>query len=805
MKPRRIACWLSLSLIAALAAARPVHGADTSAFHVAPNGNDSNAGTKDKPFATLEKARDAARAAKAGGGSQRILVLPGDYFLAATLALDARDNGLTLEAGGPGKVTLHGGKAVTGWRRDGDKFWAADLPEVKEGKWDFRALVVNGRMPDRARMPESGTFLHKSAFDVRWLSSVGGGWERKPTPEELTTMLYDPKDIPATLEPRNAEVRIYHMWDESLAGVIRNDRERHALVLSPPAKSPPGAFGVKKYVIFNTREGLTQPGQWYLDRAAGRVVYWPLPGEDMTKAKVVAPRVERVIQFAGTAKEPVEKITLRGLAIQATTTPLKSGGFGAYAFEGALTVDRARQCVFEKLEISNVGGQGVVVRQVVDCRISDSHIHHTGACGIKADGSATLIARNHLHDIGVYYPSAVALSASTHNWRNGEQGFHLLRNEIHDTPYSGVIGSGGNHLIEENLIYRVMRELHDGGAIYGGMSRCILRGNMVRDVVKIGEGYGVSAYYLDEGAQDCVVERNVSIGVERPTHNHIARNLIIRDNVFIAETNMTLSFQRSGGCTFQGNTLFVPGKITVGQPSAIKLWTNNVVFREGLGKGGALQAFTINDAMPPVTPPARRTYAATAERVTQPPVLDGEIGWDEWPHALLQLDREPSRWSASGAPVFAKLAYDDRFLYVAVNVAMFDVNKLRKGTAWGKDDGAEVCIAGKTADGKPANFVIHGFASGAFESVTLAGAPAADAERLGKEVRFAAKAYGKDRGGWHGEWAIPWQALGLTLKPGQKVAFNLGAFRAADHVWRCWEGTLAQNYRLDQAGTLQLK
>jgi hypothetical protein len=784
----------SLSILAVLASLGVLCGQSQAAdFHV---------GTKDKPFATLEAARDAAR--KAGAGPHRIVVAAGDYFLEKTLELDARDNGLTIEAGDGGKATLYGGALVTDWRRDGEKFWCADAPA-----WDFRALVVNGRMPERARLPETGTFTHKSVFDVRWLSSVGGGWERKPTDEELTTLLYDAKDIPATLEPKNAELRVYHMWDESLCGVARNDTEKRLLTFSTPARSPAGAFGVKKYVVFNTREGMTRPGQWYLDRAAGRVVYWPLPGEDMTKAKVVAPRLERIIRIAAYNKRPAEKITLRGLSLQATTTPLKSGGFGAYAFDGALSIDLARQCAFEKLEICNVGGQGIVARSMNDSSITDCHIHDTGACGIKAEGVQTLIARNHIHHVGRYYPSAVAVSVTTPTWRKDDKGFHLYRNEIHDTPYSGVIGSGGNHLIEENLISRVMRELHDGGAIYGGMSRCILRGNMVRDVVKIGEGYGVSSYYLDEGAQDCIVERNVSVGVERPTHNHIARNLIIRDNVFIAETNMTLSFQRSGGITFQGNTLFVPGNITIGQPSAIKLWTNNVVFRNGVDKAGAPQAFTINDAMPPVTTPARRTSAVAVERVSKPPTLDGEIGWDEWPRATVNLDREPSRWNASGAPVFAKLAYDDQCLYVAVNVTMFEADKLTTGAKWGKDDGAEVCITGKTPDGNPLNFVVHGFANGTFESVTLAGAPADAAERLGKVVRFCAKPYGKTKGdwksGWRSEWAIPWDVLGLKPTRGQKIAFNLGVRRIEDTVWRCYEGTLRQNWRLDQAATMQLK
>ncbi|MBM3861964.1 MAG: hypothetical protein FJ395_20260 [Verrucomicrobia bacterium] len=754
--------------------------ASAADFHVAPPG----ATGRQPSFDSLEAARDAAR--KAGAGPHRIVVLPGDYFLAKTVELDARDNGLTIEAAKPGKVTIYGGKLVTGWRRDSEKFWCADVPAT----WDFRALVVNGRMPERARLPETGTFIHQSKFDVRWLSSVGGGWERKPTEEELTTMLYDPKDIPSTFECKNAEVRVYHMWDESLVGVARNDTERHALTFAPPTRSPPGAFGVKKYVIFNTREGMTKPGQWYLDRAAGKVVYWPLPSEDMTKAKVVAPALERIIKITGATN-----ITLRGFSLQATTTPLKPGGFGAYAFDGALQIEKARQCVFEKLDIANVGGQGIVARLVEDCRISDCQIHHTGACGIKADGSATQIARNHIHHVGVYHPSAVALSV-THPMKPGsEKGFHLYRNEIHDTPYSGIIGSGGGHLIEENLISRVMREMHDGGAIYGGMRNSILRGNVVRDVVKIGEGYGVSSYYLDEGARDCIVERNVSIGVERPTHNHIATDLIIRDNVFVAETIMVLSFQRSSGCIFQGNTLVAPGTITLSPPSAVKLWTNNVVFYDGVNK-----PFTIADVLPPTPPPARKTTPVSVARIAQPPTLDGEINWNEWPNTSVSLDRSPSRWPASGAPAFCKLAYDDQCLYVAVNIAMFDVTKLSSGAKWGKDDGAEVCIAVKEG-----TFVIHGFADGTVESVTLAGVPADAAARVGKAVRFAAKPYGTTRGGWRCEWAIPFDALGLKPTPGLKVPFNIGVRRTEDNVWRCIEGTLAQNWRLDQAATLQLK
>jgi hypothetical protein len=770
-------------------------------FYIASTGDDRSGGSKEKPLATLEAARDATR--KAGAGPHRILVMPGDYFMAQTLELDAHDNGLTIEGAGAGKVTIYGGKLVTGWRRDGEKFWCADIP----GDWDFRALVVNERMSKRARLPETGTFIHQSKFDVRWMPSFTGGWERKPTQEELTTMRYDAKDIPASLEPKNAEVSVYHSWDESLCGVARNDSERHVLMFSTPAAHPPGAFGVSKYVVFNTREGMTTPGQWYLDRVAGRLVYWPLPGEDMAQAKVVAPMLEKIVQITRATN-----ITLRGLSLEATTTPLTAGGFCAAAFEGALRVDRAQKCVFEKLEVRNVGGQGIVMATVDNCRIADNHIHHTGACGIVVEGEATLVTRNHIHHVGVCYLGAPALLATTSDWADGKKGFHICRNEIHDTPYIGVVGRGGNHVIEENFICRVMREMQDGAAIYGSMSRSILRGNVARDIVKMGEGTGVAAYYLDEDSQDSIVERNVSIGVERPILTYTARNHIIRDNVFIAETNMVLHFVRSSGCVFQGNTLFAPGAVTVRQPNAVTLWTNNVVFHGGLNKTGTPRPFTIADALPSTPPAARRTYPVAVPRVGQPPQLDGEIGGTEWPTASVSLDREPSRADASGKSAFAKLAYDDHCLYVAVNVALFDVTKLTTGTKWGKDDGVEVCIAGQTPEGKPVVFVIHGFAGGAHESVTLAGAPADAAERLGKAVRFAVKTgivkgnkAALFSGSWRSEWAIPWDALGLKPIAGRKIAFNLGVRRTEDNVWRCYEGTLRQNWRLDQAGTMQLK
>ena len=150
---------------------------------------------------------------------------------------------------------------------------------------------------------------------------------------------------------------MYHMWAESLVGVVSNDLQRHALILASEPAWPPGALNRRKYVVYNTREGMTRPGQWYLDRAAGRLVYWPRADEDMAKVKIVAPTAERVVRIAGTRQKPVEKITLRGLTLQATTAPLKPAG---EAFQPAARSALNSAATWRSSRVSNRTGAPVL-------------------------------------------------------------------------------------------------------------------------------------------------------------------------------------------------------------------------------------------------------------------------------------------------------------------------------------------------------------------------------------------------------------------------------------------------------------
>lgn len=549
--------------------------------YVSPAGNDAwsgrlaapDAGRADGPFVTLSAACRAAR--QLGAGHARVVVQAGEYFLDEPVVLTAEDNGLAIEAAPGATVRLYGGRKVGGWEKDGETFYAADLPGAREGKWDFRALIVNGRYCPRARLPKEGFYQHESVFDVPWMSTTGGGWKRKPTDEELTTMKYKPDDLGPWLDVRNAEVTVYHMWDESLLGVSAHDSNSHTLTFSTPSGHPPGAFGVKKYVVWNVREGMTRPGQWYLDRTRGKVVYWPLPGEEMSKAQVIAPAVESIITLKGTKDSPVKDITIRGLTLAATTTPLRAGGFGAERFEGAVNAAFAENCTFADLEIANAGGQALKVSGS-HLRIERCHAHHVGACGVRFRGDGIRLTDNHIHDIGLTYPSAIALTG-------GGKHCEIAHNHLHDTPYSAITCGGADNRIESNRIHHAMQELHDGAGIYCFAGQgLVLRGNFIHDIIDTG-GYGASAYYLDERSENCLVEGNLSINVVRPSHNHMALNNTIRNNVFLQEGDMQLTFPRSSGYTFEKNILSAKGKITFDNFEGISKAADNILF-SGAGK-----------------------------------------------------------------------------------------------------------------------------------------------------------------------------------------------------------------------------
>jgi hypothetical protein len=530
-----------------------------STLHVASCESYGADGSAARPFASLTRALTASRMLS----GERTIVVHGGAYYDVDLTLTPADAGLTLEAA-PGETpVLYGGRPVTDWAITPEGWWSAEVPGVQAGEWDFRALVVGERLAERARYPETGALEHESVFDVRWMSSTAGGWERKPTREELTTMKYADGQLGPWLDVRNAELTLYHMWDESLVGLQAHDPATRTLTFANPSGHPAGAFGgwhthPRTYVVWNTREGMTRPGQWYLDRTAGRLVYWPLPGEEPATTPVIAPTTETLIHLDGTEEAPVRGITLRGLTLQATTTPRAAGGFGANKYDGAITGIFAEECQFLDLTISNVAGQAIKLHKNTRALVATCAIHTTGAGGVMCSGGqANRITGCHIHHIGVQFPSGIGIYAS------GTE-LHIDHNNVHDTSYSGLNCGSVRGIIEHNQIARVMQVLRDGAAIYFfGGKEMVVRRNVVRDI----GGGECHAYYPDEQCEHCIVEENLAINVAWPSHNHMARGCAVRRNVFVNAGPIRLTFMRCEDFTVAENVIVAQGEIRFSTPA----------------------------------------------------------------------------------------------------------------------------------------------------------------------------------------------------------------------------------------------
>ena len=99
--------------------------------------------------------------------------------------------------------------------------------------------------------------------------------------------------------------------------------------------------GNAPFFLVNALEFLDEPGEWYLDRSAGRVYYWPRPGEDLTRAAVIAPVLETLVRIEGSLDHPVAHVQFRGIEFAHTTwlrpsraghVPLQAGMFLLDAF-----------------------------------------------------------------------------------------------------------------------------------------------------------------------------------------------------------------------------------------------------------------------------------------------------------------------------------------------------------------------------------------------------------------------------------------------------------------------------------------
>ncbi|MBD3265688.1 hypothetical protein GF373_03385, partial [bacterium] len=374
-------------------------------FFVSINGSDGDPGTREEPFATLERAREAVREMKpqaVAGEAIHVWLREGNYVLREPLEFTPRDSGtpdspIIYAAHGGEEVTLSGGTNIEGWKHIEGNLWKTQLPAGKAGEWYFRQLFADGRRLTRARIPNEGYLYTEGPLskyaepDKRrhgWNYSVIGGM-RKNQPEVFCGFSFKPGDIHAWENYKDAEVITYHSWECSWQTIREIDSENNDVYFNTPCRYPVGFFSDHaRYRIENIPSALDEAGEWYLNRETGELSYLAHAGQDPRSMEFVAPRLKRFLTLRGEAERQkfVEHIEFRDITFRYARYPMgiydvapdwpeparKAHGDWSENFPPGYTDSQAsprcgqaidliaaRNCIFRDCEVSHVGAYAI--------------------------------------------------------------------------------------------------------------------------------------------------------------------------------------------------------------------------------------------------------------------------------------------------------------------------------------------------------------------------------------------------------------------------------------------------------------
>ncbi|MCQ2449869.1 MAG: right-handed parallel beta-helix repeat-containing protein, partial [Clostridia bacterium] len=543
-------------------------GENELVLYVATSGNDQNDGTFQKPFATVEAARNAVRTLdKSQYKKITVAIEPGDYRV-KSLQFTSEDSGTAeccvvygsywdepavinggvtirpsdfsevtdkamksrLQKSAQSQVVCTDLKKLGLTEKDWGKLYAIGTYSTAD-KYDgdyvgdlYCELFVNDQRMTMARYPNGDEWLYSGEV-LEW-GEAGElnhdnvpGWDelRNPKPDvyEVDEELVDRISKWATLD----DVWMFGYpgqdWADASSPIGSFDAE--AMTLSPKFVSRYEAKGYAPYYFYNVFEELDAPGEWYLDRKNG-VLYMYKP-ENMKEAVIdLSLTTEAVISCEETNYITFENLTVKG-----------TRGRGMSLVGDNNTV---KGCT-----VKNTADLGIYI-EGLKSRVTECEVCHTGKGGVELlggngitlDPGEDVCDNCYIHDwaeIYQTYQAAVRLRGV---------GNTCSHNEMKNAPHLAVVWYGNNHVIEYNDISNVCRLSDDAGALYAGKSWVNygneIRYNYIHDIGS--EAHSPSAIYLDDAESGHTVYGNVLVNI--PANALFlggGRDLDVRNNVII--------------------------------------------------------------------------------------------------------------------------------------------------------------------------------------------------------------------------------------------------------------------------------
>ncbi|KAA6351836.1 hypothetical protein EZS27_000785 [termite gut metagenome] len=593
-------------------------------FYVSPKGSDSNNGSKQAAFRTIEKARKEARKT---AGAVTIILREATYRLSTPLIFTSEDGGKTASESliirsYPGEKVVISGSAVLDnlqWQ----PYKKGILKTKIAGSPVMDMLLINGNIRYMARYPN---------YDPNAIRFNG-----------TTAGATSPKRVKTWKNPAGGYLHAMHRhdWGDFHYRITGKDKQGKLSLEGGWQNNRQYGLHADNRMVENIFEELDAPGEWFYNASESTLYYYPLEGEDVQNALFESPQIKHLIELRGSEADPVRNIVFEGIELTQTVRtfmeeyePLLRSDWAIYR-GGAVTLEGAENCMLNDCNLYDLGGNAIFFSNYNrNCEVSGSHITRVGASAVcfvgdpnavrspsfeyhdfipsekidRTSGPKTnnysaynRVHNNLIHKIGLFEKQITGVELSMC------RAITLSHNTIYDTPRAGINiseGTWGGHILEFNDVFNTVKETGDHGSFNSwGRDRFWYPVRRVLDSLLTTEHKEL----VMVDAIETVEIRNNRFRCDRgwdidlddgSTNYHIYNNLclngglklregfyrVVENNILINNTFYRHAWLRNNGNVFTRNIVMLPyerptGHDTGGALTDYNIFTDSITYK----------------------------------------------------------------------------------------------------------------------------------------------------------------------------------------------------------------------------------
>ena len=481
-------------------------------YFVSPTGNDKNPGTLEKPFATLEKARDAVRAIDHSQSTATVYLRGGIYSLRQSFMLLKEDGGtetnpVVYSAYKDEKVFLRGSKTIqaSDFKRISDvstlkridaklqskivelDLSALNICNIKAYDYKFNddggiieLFMDDERMP-LSRYPNVGNMTMRKVIingggqetkNADWANFYAAGQTEARPPRPGVFEYRDPRTAKwLDLLDRGVWLKGFWRipWQNEAVRVAKIDTAAQTITLKVPVAggignkyTRPEGNGKEPYWLMNLLEEVDMPGEWAVDFKDRKLYFYP-PKKITNSNLRIADINVTLVQMTNTANVQLKGITVEenmsnGIQIYGGENNLIAGCTVRNITKTGIVVDSGKNHTVLSNDVYNLGGGGIwlrggdensVPRVAANFKIVNNHIYHFSQL-------------TRIYEAGIN----AGFTGGGGGGHHVAVGMYIAHNLIHDTPHVGVLYGSWDTKFEYNEIFDYCKVSDDMGAFY---------------------------------------------------------------------------------------------------------------------------------------------------------------------------------------------------------------------------------------------------------------------------------------------------------------------------------------------------